>query len=73
MQLFLPTITTPPLQGRTEGERDAAMPNVTHGIKAMIRTCCAEEPSEALADQLQAFLSLSRRIESLAVFLDKEI
>jgi hypothetical protein len=35
--------------------------------------CCSEFPEGALTDQLSAFLSLSRRIESVTSALDREI
>lgn len=60
------------LEGRAPQER-VNFEDWFERLKREIRTCCLEEPSEALADQLQTFLTLSRRIESLAVSLDKEI
>jgi multidrug resistance protein MdtO len=42
-------------------------------LEQVFRTCCLDTPPEVLAAQLQTFLSLSRRIESLAISLDKEI
>jgi multidrug resistance protein MdtO len=43
------------------------------GVERAIRTCCPEEPQTTLAAHLQTFLTLSRRIESLTISLDKEI
>jgi hypothetical protein len=43
------------------------------GLVMMWLTCCSELPKEALAAQLQTFLSLSPRIESLTSALGKEI
>ena len=43
------------------------------GVERAIRTCCPEESQTALAAHLQTLLTLSRRIESLTISLDKEI
>ena len=43
------------------------------GVERAIRACCPEESQTALAAQLQTLLTLSRRIESLTISLDKEI
>ena len=43
------------------------------GVARAIRTCCPEESQTALAAHLQTLLTLSRRIESLTISLDKEI
>jgi multidrug resistance protein MdtO len=42
-------------------------------LKQEIQTCCLEASQEARAAQLQTFLALSRRIDSLTISLDKEI
>lgn len=42
-------------------------------LQQITSTCCPELPKDSLTDQLSAFLALSRRIESLASALDKEI
>jgi multidrug resistance protein MdtO len=43
------------------------------GVERAIRTCCPEESQTTLAAHLQTLLTLSRRIESLTISLDKEI
>jgi len=43
------------------------------GVEHAIRTCCPEERQTTLAAHLQTLLTLSRRIESLTISLDKEI
>jgi multidrug resistance protein MdtO len=42
-------------------------------LEQVIGTCCLDKPPAVLAAHLQTFLSLSRRIESLTISLDKEI
>jgi multidrug resistance protein MdtO len=61
---------------RIEGKAPEGKVNLEDSFERLereIRTCCLEEPQEALAAQLQTFLALSRRIESLTISLDKEI
>jgi multidrug resistance protein MdtO len=42
-------------------------------VEQAVSTCCADLPKEAFTAQLEAFLPLSRRIETLASNLDKEM
>lgn len=42
-------------------------------VEETISTCCSDLPKEAFTPQLEGFLPLSRRIETLASSLDKEI
>jgi multidrug resistance protein MdtO len=61
---------------RIEGKAPEGKVNLEDSFERLereIRTCCLEEPQEAFAAQLQTFLALSRRIESLTISLDKEI
>jgi multidrug resistance protein MdtO len=61
---------------RIEGkatERKEGCEDSFERLEREIRTCCSEESQEVLVAQLQTFLSLSRRIESMTICLDKEI
>src|ERR1700682_1765381 len=42
-------------------------------LEQTIRNCCSEGPQELLSAELEAFLGLSRRIESVTMSLSKEI
>ena len=60
---------------RMEGKGPEVRENLEDSLERLeqtFQTCCPEEPQEALGAQLQTFLPLSRRIESLTSALDKE-
>ena len=42
-------------------------------LEQTVRTCCSEGPQELLTAEMQTFLALSRTIENVTIFLDKEI
>jgi multidrug resistance protein MdtO len=61
---------------RMEGKEPTMKENLEDSLKRLEQTisaCCSELPKEVLTDQLEAFLTLSRRIERLTSALDKEI
>jgi len=61
---------------RMEGKGPEVRENLQDSFERLEQTtliCCSELPKEALAAQLQTFLPLSRRIQSLTSTLDKEI
>jgi hypothetical protein len=61
---------------RMEDKGPELRENLEDSFKRLEQTtldCCSESPKEALAARLQAFLFLSRRIESLTSALAKEI
>ncbi len=61
---------------RMENGREQKIRKVEDSFEVLeraIRTCCPEESQTALAAHLQTLLTLSRRIESLTISLDKEI
>jgi multidrug resistance protein MdtO len=61
---------------RMEDKGPEIRENLEDSFKRLEQTtldCCSESPKEALAARLQAFLLLSRRIESLTSALDREI
>jgi hypothetical protein len=60
------------IEGRAPKERENFEDSFER-LEQQTRTCCSEKPQEALAAQLQTFLTLSRRIDSLTISLDKEI
>jgi hypothetical protein len=41
-------------------------------LEQTVRTCCSEGPQELLTAEMQTFLALSRSIENVTIFLDKE-
>ncbi len=61
---------------RMEGKGPGIRENLEESFKLVeqtVLTCCADLPGEAFTAQLEAFLPLSRRIETLASDLDKEM
>jgi len=54
-------------------QRIRKVEDLFEGVERAIRTCCPEEPQTTLAAHLQTLLTLSRRMESLTISLDKEI
>jgi len=61
---------------RTEEKRPGMRENLEESFRLVeqtVLTCCADLPKEAFTSQLEGFLPLSRRIETLASYLDKEI
>lgn len=61
---------------RMEGKGPRTRENLEEAFRLVehaVLTCCADLPKETFAAQLQALLPLSRRIETLASDLDKEI
>jgi multidrug resistance protein MdtO len=61
---------------RMEGkasEVDARSHNSFERLEQTIRTCCSEGPQGLLTAKMEAFLALSRSIESVTMSLDKDI
>jgi hypothetical protein len=61
---------------RMEGKESEARESLSESLQRLEQTTstyCADLPRESFAAQLPTFLPLSRRIESLASALDREI
>ena len=60
------------LDGEAPGTKDN-LEDLFERLERTVRTCCSEGPQESLSAELRTFLALSRNIESVTRFLDKEI
>jgi multidrug resistance protein MdtO len=61
---------------RLDGKASEGRDNLEHSLERLeqtIQTCCSQGPQGLPTEELQTFLTLSRSIESVAIFLDKEI
>jgi hypothetical protein len=60
------------MEGKGPGIRENLEDSINR-VEQTALTCCPDLPGETFAAQLEAFLALSRRIESLTSALDREI